>query len=301
MPERIKITFLGTSDAIPSSERNHTSILLRYKEENILIDCGEGTQRQFRKADLNPGKITKILITHWHGDHILGLPGLFQSLASSGYKKTLHVYGPKGTKKAIEDILRIFVFAKEYKIEIKEVDGKFFETENFYLSSEKMTHSIPCNGYVFVEKGQIRIDKNKLKKERIPNGPLLGELKKGKDIVHNSKKYLAKKLTFKEEDKKISFILDTSLNRQIIPFVKNSDLLICESTFSEDLKDIAKEHSHLTSRQAAEIAKRSNSKKLVLTHLSQRYEKDKSKILNEAKKVFKNSIIAEDLKSFEVE
>lgn len=300
MPEKVKITFLGTSDAIPSSERNHTSILLRYKEENILIDCGEGTQRQFRRAELNLQKLTRILITHWHGDHILGLPGLLQSLAVSGHKDILYIYGPKGIKKVVEEILRVFIFAKEYKIEIKEADGKFFETNDFYLSSEKMTHTLPCNGYTFVEKGQIRIDKNKLKKEKIPNGPLLGELKKGKDIIHNSKKYLAKKLTYKEEDKKVSFILDTSLNTKIVPFVKNSNLLICESTFSEDLKDIAKEHSHLTSHQAAEIAKKSNSKKLILTHLSQRYERDKGKILNEAKKVFKNSVIAEDLKSFEV-
>jgi ribonuclease Z len=301
MPEKIIITFLGTSEAIPSADRNHTSILLRYKEENILVDCGEGTQRQFRKIGLNPGKITRILITHWHGDHILGLPGLLQSLANSEYKRTLYIYGPRGIKELIKDILKVFPFTRNYKIEIKEADGKFFETNDFYLGSEKMTHAIPCNGYVFVKKGQIRIDKNKLKKEKIPNGPLLGELKKGKDIVHNSKKYYAKKLTYKEEDKKVSFILDTSINKKIIPFVKNSDLLICESTFSEDLTDIAKEHNHLTSRQAAEIAKKSGSKKLILTHLSQRYEKNKNKILNESKKVFKNSIIAEDLKSFEIQ
>lgn len=300
MPERIRITFLGTSDAIPSAERNHTSILLQYKEENILIDCGEGTQRQFRKAKLNPGKITKILITHWHGDHILGLPGLFQSLASCGYKKTLYIYGPKGIKKAIEGMLKIFVFSKDYKIEIKEVDGKFFETDDFYISSEKMTHGIPCNGYTFVKKGQIRIDKDKLKKEKIPSGPLLKKLKEGKDISYNGKKFLAKKLTYREGDKKISFILDTSSNKKIIPFVENSDLLICESTFSSELEEIAKEHSHLTSKQAAEIAKKSHSKKLVLTHLSQRYERDKNKILNESKKVFKDSYLAEDLKSFEI-
>ena len=86
-----KITFLGTSDQIPSRSRNHTSILLTYEGENILIDCGEGTQRQFRKANLNPCKITKILISHWHGDHVLGLPGLLSTLALSGYNKTLHI------------------------------------------------------------------------------------------------------------------------------------------------------------------------------------------------------------------
>src|SRR3990167_8815127 len=105
--EKIKITFLGTGNAIPTKKRNHTAILLTYKNENILIDCGEGTQRQFRIAELSPAKITKILITHWHGDHILGLPGLFETLAMTKYGKTLSIYGPVGTKRFIEEINKL--------------------------------------------------------------------------------------------------------------------------------------------------------------------------------------------------
>jgi ribonuclease Z len=300
MPEKIQVTFLGTSDAVPSIERNHTSILLKYKDENILVDCGEGTQRQFRRAKLGIGKITRILITHWHGDHVLGLPGILQSIAMGEYHKTLYIYGPKGIKEFVEKLLDTFRFARDYKIEIKEVEGKFFETRDFYLAAEKMTHLVPCNAYSFVKKGQIRIDKAKLKKEKIPQGPILGKLKEGKDIIHNGKKYLAKNLTFKEEDKKVSFVLDTSYNKNIIPFVKDSNLLVCESTFSSELEDTAGKYGHLSSRQAAEIAKKSNSEKLILTHISQRYEKEKNKILNESKKVFKNSFLAEDLKSFEI-
>ena len=104
----IKVTFLGTADQIPSSRRNHTSILLTYNEENILVDCGEGTQRQFRKAHLNPCKVTRILLTHWHGDHILGLPGLLSTLSLSGYNKTIFIYGPKRTKTFVKELLRIF-------------------------------------------------------------------------------------------------------------------------------------------------------------------------------------------------
>ena len=122
----IKIIFLGTTDAIPSAERNHTSILLEYKDENILVDCGEGTQRQFRKAKLNPSKVTRILITHWHGDHVLGLPGLLQTLAFSGYNKTLDIYGPKGTKEFVRIILKTFAFQGKYKIEVKEVEEQIF-------------------------------------------------------------------------------------------------------------------------------------------------------------------------------
>ena len=296
----IKLTFLGTSAAIPSAKRNHTAILLTYYGENILVDCGEGTQRQFRKAKLNPCKITRILITHWHADHILGIPGLLKTFALSGYNKTLFIYGPRGTKILMKALLKLFAFKGEYPIKVEEVDEKFFETKDFYLKAKKMTHSVPCNAYIFVKKGQIRIDKQKLKKTKLPSGPLLQKLKHGKNISHKGKKYLAKDLTFGEKDQKISFVLDTSINRQVVSFVKDSDLLICESNFSSEDKAKAKEYKHLTSKQAAEIAKKSKSKKLILTHLSQRYENNPKKVLNEAKKVFKNSYLVNDLDVVEV-
>jgi ribonuclease Z len=221
----LKLTFLGTSDAIPSLERNHTSLLLETQTESILIDCGEGTQRQFRKARLNPCKINRILITHWHGDHVLGLSGLLQTLSFSEYNKELFIYGPKGTKEFIKNLLKTFIFQGECKIHVEEVKGKFLETPEFYIEAEEMSHGIPCNAYNFVEKTQIRIDKEKLNKIKI-DGPILKKLKQGKDIVVEGKKYLAKNLTYKQEGKKISFVLDTSFNKKIIPFVKCADLLV---------------------------------------------------------------------------
>ena len=297
----IKLTFLGTADQIPSAKRNHTAILLQYDGENILMDCGEGTQRQFRKAGLNPCKITRLLISHWHGDHVLGIPGLLSTLSLSGYNKVLHIYGPKGTKRFIEEMLKVFGFKRQYQIVVEEVSGKFFETIDFYLEAKPMAHGIPTNAYSFVKKGLIRIDRQKLKKSHLPEGPLLQNLKQGKDIHYNGKKYSAKDLTYKEEDKKVSFVLDTGLNNNLIPFVKDSDLLICEATFEEELAEQAKEHLHLTSRQSAEIAKKSKSKKLILTHISQRYENDLGKILREAKKYFKNSFLVSDLDVVDVE
>ena len=302
MTENIKITFLGTSDSIPSANRNPTSIWLNYKDENILIDCGEGTQRQIRKAKLNPGKITKILITHWHGDHVLGIPGLLQTLALSKHNKSLSIYGPIGTKKFMKNLFNTFIFKNKFSLKIVEVskERKFFEAKDFYLESKKMTHGPHCNAYVFVKKGQIRIDKKKLKKAKLPSGQLLQKLKQGKDIIYNKKKYLAKNLTFRDKNKKVSFILDTSFNKKIIPFAKNSDLLICEANFDSNMKEKAKEYGHLTSLQAAEIAKKSHSKKLILTHISQRYRKILKKFLNEAKKAFKNTSLANDLDVVEI-
>jgi len=300
---KIPIVFLGTGQAIPTAKRNHTAILLTYKSENILIDCGEGTQRQFRKLKLNPCNLTKLLITHWHGDHILGIPGLLQTLALNGYNKTLEIYGPRGTLRFMNEILNMFIFQDKLKYKIKEVEsGKIFENSDFYIEAEKMIHGAPCLAYSFVEKEKIRINKEKLNKLKI-KGKIIAELAKEKDIIWQGKKIIASKLTYKQPERKITFIFDTEINPNCYKIAKNSDLLICESTFlenSENGKDLAKRYHHLTASQAGQIAKKSCSKKLILTHLSQRYENKEKFILAEAKKIFKNTEIAEDLTKVEV-
>jgi len=302
MAEKIKLVFLGTSDAVPSASRNHTSILLTFKGENILVDCGEGTQRQFRKAKLNPLKVTRILITHWHGDHVLGIPGLLQTLALNDYSKTLYIYGPKGTKKFMRSLLNTFVFVNKFPIKVFEINkpGKFLDENDFYLELENMTHGTPTNAYSFVNKGKVKIDKNKLKKTKLPQSPILKGLKQGKDITYKGKKFKAKDLTYMDNSRKISFVLDTNFNNKIADFVKDSDLLISESTYASDLTQRAKDYNHLTAKQAGEIAKKAKVKKLILTHISQRYENDTKKILNDAKKVFKNSHLASDLDVLEI-
>lgn len=271
MAFNINLTFLGTSAQIPSAKRNHPAILLTYEGENILIDCGEGTQRQFRKARLNPCRVGKILITHIHGDHVFGLPGLLSTLSLSGYSKTLYIYGPKGIKDLMNSLLKIFKFEKNFEIKVEEVSGKFFESKDFYLEAEAMKHRIPSNAYCFVKKGLIRIDKKKLEKNKIVAGPHLQKLKEGKNISYKGKKYLVKDLTFEEKDIKLSFVLDTLDNKRIIPFVKNSKVLVCESNFGDELKDQAKKHMHLTSVQAATIAKKAKAEKFILKQIIKIY------------------------------
>jgi len=298
MTEKINIVFLGTGSAIPTAFRNHPAVLIQFKEENILIDCGEGTQRQFRKAHINPCKITKILITHWHGDHVLGLPGLLQTLMLNGYNKTLQIYGPKGTKKMLSLYLDLFTHRDKIKIQVHEIENsKFVDGKEFFLESEKMKHETPSLAYSFVLKERNRIDKSKLKKLKIENSPLIGEIAKGKTISFAGKKIHGKDLLYKEKQKKITIIMDTLQNSQAISLSKNSDLLICESTYSKDEQDLATQHFHLTSTDAATIAKKSNSKKLILTHLSQRYDTKEAsqEILKQARHVFKNTDLVKDL------
>jgi len=305
MAEKIKITFLGTGSAIPTPRRNHPAVLLTYKDENILIDCGEGTQTQFRKAHLNPCKITKILITHWHGDHVLGIPGILQTLMLNGYNKTLKIYGPQGTQKMMQ--LYIGLFAKKgnaFPIEVHEISStKPIDEKEFFIETEQMQHDTPTLAYSFTIKEKQRIDKKKLEKLKLPqNSKLIGELAKGKKIKINNRIFDGNKLIYTEPQRKITIIMDTLQNPNTEKIAKNSDLLICESTYSKDEQEIAKEHKHLTSTDAGTIAKKSNSKKLILTHLSQRYDTkhQQEKILKQAKQVFKNTILAEDLMMIEV-
>ena len=297
---KINITFLGTSGAIPTKKRNHTAILARFASENILIDCGEGTQRQFKMQGISPTKLTRILITHWHGDHILGLPGLFQTLALSGYQKTLEIYGPRGTKNLIQ-LVEELQFAFRIKLKVHEIyQGTIIDKEDFKVEAAEMSHGVPAIAYSITLKDKIRLNKSKLKKFKLPNSPILGELASGKDIIFKGKKIKASQVTYYERGKKVTIVLDTIFNENAISLAKNSDLLIAESTFSKDDKDKIIEAKHLMAHQAAEIAKKSKSKKLILTHISQRYEKDKKRILDEARKIFKNSFLVEDLEVLEI-
>lgn len=297
--EKIKITFLGTSDAIPSKKRNHQAILLSYKSENILIDCGEGTQRQFKIANLNPCKLTNILITHWHGDHVLGLPGLLQTLKTLGYPRTLKIYGPKGTKDKISALKKFTNI--DLPLEIHEVTNKkILDTPEFYIETKPMHHTKPTNAYSFTLKEKRRLGKNKLKKYKIPNSPLLKELQQGKNIKINNKTIKASQVSYLEKGKKITFILDTKMNQNAIELANNSDLLISESTHSSAEKDMANEYKHLTNEEAATIAKKAKVKQLILTHISQRYQTKLKQIESEAKKIFKNTSLANDFDKIEI-
>ena len=303
MTEKVRITFLGTAASVPSAKRNPSAIFLQYKDEVILIDCGEGTQRQIRKAKLNPCRINKILVTHWHGDHVFGMPALFQTLVLSGYNRKMQIFGPKGTKQFMKNFVNIFVPVFKFDAQVSEVElfnKPFFETDDFYLEAEKMEHGIPTNAYNFVIKDKFRIDKEKLKKSKLSTGKHLSELQKGNDVVYDGKKYKAKDFLYEEKGKKISIVLDTKFNSRIEKFVQNANLFICESSFDSELEETANEHLHMTAGQVGKIAKKAKVKKLILTHVSQRYDLKLKELLDDAKKEFKDVQIAKDFDEVEI-
>ncbi len=296
----MKITFLGTSAMMPTKDRNHSSLFLQCKDEGILVDCGEGTQRQLRKAKISPSKITKVLISHWHGDHTLGIPGLMQNLGASNYKKTLEIYGPKGTKKYFKNMMSGFSYQIKIKHKVKEVSpGIIYKDKNLRIESILLDHTITTLGYSIRENEKLKMNLEYLKKFGLTQHPLLGKLQQGKDIIYKGKRIFVKNATIPVKGKKVTIIMDTAPCKNAEKLAKDSDLLIIESTWEDKLKDLVKKRKHLTSKLAAKIGKKAKVKKIILTHFSQRYKSTKE-LESEARKVFKNLTAAKDLMEVEI-
>jgi ribonuclease Z len=293
----IQVIFLGTSSMFPTRERNHSSILIRYDGDNFLFDCGEGTQRQLRIAKVSPMKIGKIFLTHWHGDHTLGLGGIIQSLSASGRKRKLKIFGPKGSSSYLANLMNSFSFIQNFEIEVSEISprnvSKVYESERYIIYACDAKHGIPCLAFSFEEKPRRKINLEYTKKFGLVKHPLLGKLQRGKTIYWKGKKITPKQGTYLVLGKKITYICDTAYNKSLVKLAKGSDLLICEATYTREKENLAKEYMHLTSEQGARIAKASKSKRLLLTHFSQRYD-DLEPLLQEARRIFKEVKLAQD-------
>ncbi len=296
----MEIVFLGTGSMVPTKERNPSATFLSYGSEGILIDCAEGTQRQMKLTGIKLTKITKILITHWHGDHVLGLPGLLQSLGASEYDKKLKIYGPKGTKVYMKYLEKFFIFDRNVNLEVFELSsGVFYENEDFSLSCLPLKHGVPTLGFEFKEKDKRKMNIKKLKLFGLSSGPEIGQLQKGKDIKFKGKLIKCDKVSKIIKGKKVSYIADTALCNSCYKLAQDADILICESTYASDLKDKAKEYNHMTAKQAASIANSSNAKRLVLNHFSGRY-KDLSIVESDARDLFDSTECAIDFMKIKI-
>lgn len=296
----MEVVCLGTASAVPSIKKNHSGFLVKTTNAKILVDCGEGIQRQFRRAKENPSKLTHLLITHWHEDHTLGLAGLLKTMGMNSYSQQLKIYGPKRTKEKIELFEKIY---SKYKINfiVNEIEeGLVYEDKDIKIEASQMDHGITTLAYSMIIKDKIKINKAKLKKLKLPNSPLIGDLQKGKDIIFNGKKIKAKNVIYLEKGKKLTIILDTKMNNNAIELAKDSDLLICESTYSANESIQAREYKHLTTHEAAKIAKDAKVKKLALVHISEKHVHRIPQLLKEAKKIFKKTSIPEDLEVLKV-
>lgn len=296
----MKITFLGTQAMQPTRERGLPAIHLSWENENCLIDCGEGTQRQMKIAGVKPTKLTRVFISHFHADHMLGLAGLIRNLGANEYKGTLELYGPKGLPAYFEHLMKSSAYTERVQTKLIEIkQGTILDTEKFTVEAHKLFHSIESFAFVIKEKPKRKINLSYTKRLGLIQHPLLGELQKGRDIEWKGKKVKADKATILVPGKKYVFIQDTRYHDSLAKFSENADLLVSESTFQDSEKEKAKEYKHMTASQAATIGKKAKVKKLILTHFSQRYE-DLSEMKKEAKKIFPSVILAEDFMSVEV-
>lgn len=305
----MEIEFLGTGAGQPSKNRNVSSLALKLLDEINeiwLFDVGEATQHQILKTNIRPRKISRIFISHNHGDHIFGLPGLLSTRSFQGDVGPLTIYGPAGVDKFVRTALQVSHTNISYPIKyvILNDGGKIFENDKFVVYAEKLKHRITSYGYRVVEKsrqGELLMDK--LAQYNVPNGPLLGQLKAGKDVTLADGTILHGK-DFVGPDKPgriITIIYDTRYTPNIEKLAQNADVLVHESTFSGDEAKLAHDYYHSTAVQAAELAKRANVKQLYLTHISARYLGQKAYNLEkQAKKVFPNTKLVEDFDSFEI-
>jgi ribonuclease Z len=290
----MEITILGTAGSTPTKERNVSSTFMSYKAEGMLFDCGEGTQRQMKIAGIPLSKITRIFITHWHGDHVIGLPGLLQSLGLSDHTGAIHVYGPQDTRERIAHAFKAFEFDRRLNLEVHEVkSGAILETNDFSVECAPLKHRIPCVGYRFVEKDKRKMDTKLLKKFNVPFGPQVGKLQDGHTVTIDGKKITPEMVSEVDPGRKVAYVMDTAVCANAVKLAQDADILISESTYHSDLTDQAHEYSHMTAQEAAQIASQANVKKLILTHFSARYA-DVNVLEEDARVVFDNSQAAKD-------
>lgn len=300
------LTILGFNSAIPTINSAPTAQFLEMEERHFLIDCGEGTQVQLRKAKARFSKINHIFISHLHGDHCFGLPGLIASFRLLGRETPLHIYGPKGIKEMLETVFRLTETHKGFEVVYHELDKnyseKIFEDNRVEVFTIPLDHRIYCNGYLFREKPKER----HLNMQEISKYPEIQtcdyhNLKLGKDFVLSDGYILKNEILTKEPSKSVSyaFCSDTRYFESIVPVIENVDVLYHEATFLHDLKEMADYTGHTTALEAARIARKANVGKLILGHFSNRYG-DLSVFTNEARQVFPNTFLPKQLEPVKI-
>jgi len=300
----LRVIFLGTAGSVPTPKRSLPAILIQRKGEQLMFDCGEGVQRQMMKAKTGFHKKMKVFVSHMHGDHVLGLPGLLQTMALLDRERKFEIYGPPGTKRFIEAIKETVQFVLTFPVEIHEVKeaGVVREEEEYAVKAVWANHVIPSLAYALVEQPRPgRFYPEKAKSLGVPEGPLWSKLQ----YAHKVK--LPDGRVVKPEQvvgpprpgRKIVYTGDTRPFKGFAKFAAGADLLIHDATLDDELAEKAAEDGHSTPSQAAESAKKAKVKQLILTHISARYD-DTSILLEQAQKIFENTQVAEDFMKIEI-
>jgi len=299
---QLKVVFLGTSSAMPSFTRSLSSLAIVQGSEVLLFDAGEGMQRNFLKAGIGTNRKTKIFITHMHSDHVMGLPGLLQTMALQNRDESVQLYGPDGLSEFIESNMKLLNFGLTFPLTFNVVsEGIVVEERDYVVKAKLADHSIRSYCYCMEERERPGMFyPEKAQKLGIPKGSLWHKLQHGEQIEFNGRIIRSEEVTGpKRKGRKIGISGDTRASDGLADFFRDCDLLIFDSTYGEDHKDKAAENMHSTAKEAAELASKAGVKKLVLTHFSTRYE-DVNVLVKEATEVHPYVVAAEDLMVIEI-
>jgi ribonuclease Z len=296
---------------VPTRARNVSCVALRpaQRGEVWLFDCGEGTQHQLLRSDLNISQITRVLITHMHGDHVLGLMGLLATCGMTAHARRIDIYGPRPLAEYVREVSRRTQFQANYPLEVHTVEpGLIFEDDEYTVTCAPLKHRLPAFGYRVTEKDRPgHFDVERARELGIPPGPLYGNLKRGERVT------LPDGRAFEGSDfcgpdlkgRAVVYCTDTTYCRAAVELARDADLLIHEATFAEADEGLAVRSTHSTAAMAARVASEAGARKLLITHFSPRYfpgnQTEPEDLLREARAVFPETEMARDFLSVDVE
>ena len=290
-----ELVVLGTSAQVPTGDRNHHGALLRWDEEGLLVDPGEGSQRQLIYTDLSATSITRILISHFHQDHCLGFAGICQRISLDRVPHTVDVYYPASGELFYDRLRKASIYHSAAKLRGCPVEGPgvIFETKRFTLESQPLHHTVDCVGYRLREKDTVTMLPDKLAALGV-QGPKIGQLqRKGRVELDDGRTVHVDEVSVPRRGQSVAFVMDTRPCRGALELADGADVLLCESTYLGEHVQEAEQRRNMTAREAAVLAKEAGVKKLVLTHFSPRYT-DLAPLLDEARAVFENTVLAQD-------
>jgi ribonuclease Z len=303
----MRVIPLGTSSGKPTLKRNVSALAVAREAEWLLFDCGEGTQMQITRAGLSPSRLSAVFITHLHGDHFNGLPGLLSTMGLDRRTRGLGLIGPQGIREYLDMLERLRVAFLTYPVELKQFNALaeskvVYETAEYSVSALGLDHRLFALGYRIDERPRPgRFNVEQARKVGVPEGPLWGRLQSGEDVrlVDNRVVRSSDVMGEPRPGKSVAYCLDTRPCAMAVQLARNVDLLIHEATYTDEFISEAQQYGHSTAAQAARTARDAGARRLLITHFSTRFP-DPTPLLQEARAIFPDTILAEDLMEIEV-
>jgi ribonuclease Z len=297
----LDLVFLGTAGSMPTAQRAPAALLVRRGGDRLLFDCAEGTQRQLLRSSVGLVELGEIFVTHFHADHILGLPGLFKTFSLRGRERPLEVHGPRGLVDLLGSLKRV-VGKLSYEVQVVEVEpGDVLERDGYRLAAFAVAHGVPAVGWSLIEATRPgRFDVEAAAALGVPSGPARGALQRGESVTLPDGRTVSadQVLGPPRPGRKIVITGDTAPSETVVEAAWGAEVLVTEATFSEEERERAQETMHQTATQAAGTAQRANIGLLALTHLSNRYFGPE--IAREARDIFPDTVVPKDFDVVEV-